>query len=422
MWTVSQLTEKIRSRLATDLSLQQVAVAGEVTGFKAHSASGHLYFSLKDSASRIPCVMWRSHAQRLALRVQDGDQVVATGYVDVYPPGGAYQLYVQGLYPVGRGLLHARLQALYRRLASEGLFDPARKRPVPKWPKSVGVVTSLDGAALRDIRATFRRRSPATPLIVCPARVQGEGSVESVLSALQRITRFPGVDVVILARGGGAADDLWVFNDERLVRAVAASPVPVVCAIGHEIDVTLVELAADVRASTPTAAAELAGPDEAAAAGSLQQYRWRLDRAIRRHVGLSREQVERLARHRLLQQPQRWLATYRQQVDELRARADWQMRRRLEAPRLALARLGERLSATNPLQLLARGYALAENETTARRIRSVADASPGQRVRLWVADGSLGCEVRERSPGVPWGRAADPPGSAGAGPREGEAR
>lgn len=398
--TVSQLTERIRARLATDPRLaSQVAVTGELSNVKAHSVSGHLYFSLKDRSSRIGCVMWRSHAERLGFTPRDGMQVVATGYVDVYPPAGLYQLYVQGLYPVGLGLLYARLQELYQRLSREGLFDEARKRPIPRWPRAVGVVTSPDGAALRDVVAVFRRRSPGTPLILSPAQVQGDGAVESLLAALARIVRVPEVDVVILARGGGSAEELGVFNDERLVRAVATCPRPVVCAVGHETDVTLAELAADRRAPTPSAAAEMASPDEAAARLGLVEQVARLDRAVARHLARLRERLERAAAHPALVRPERWLARHRQRLDELALRAEAAVRRSLEGPRLALASLTGRLSAASPLEALARGYALVQEEATGRWVRRSADVEEGARVRVHLHDGALGCRVERRLPG-----------------------
>ena len=416
--TVSQLTERIRARLATDPRLaSQVAVTGELSNVKAHSGSGHLYFSLKDRSSRIGCVMWRSHAERLGFTPRDGMQVVATGYVDVYPPAGLYQLYVQGLYPVGLGLLYARLQELYQRLSREGLFDEARKRPIPRWPRAVGVVTSPDGAALRDVVAVFRRRSPGTPLILSPAQVQGDGAVESLLAALARIVRVPEVDVVILARGGGSAEDLGVFNDERLVRAVAACPRPVVCAVGHETDVTLAELAADRRAPTPSAAAEMAGPDEAAARLGLVEQLARLDRAAARHLARLRERLERAAAHPALVRPERWLARHRQRLDELALRAEAAVRRSLEGPRLALTSLTGRLSAASPLEALARGYALVQEEATGRWVRRSADVEEGARVRVHLHDGALGCRVERRLPG--WtagaGQAAGVGGEEGGG-------
>ena len=392
--TVSQLTERIRARIASDPRLSsQVAVTGELTNVKPHSQSGHLYFALKDRTSRIACVMWRSNAERLDFTPQDGMQVVAFGYVDVYPPAGAYQLYVQSLYPVGLGLLYARLKELYQRLSQEGLFDEARKRPIPRWPRAVGVVTSPDAAALRDVVAVFRRRSPSTPLILSPAQVQGDGAAESIVAALERIVRVPEVDVVIVARGGGSADELWVFNDERVVRAVARCPRPVICAVGHETDVTLAELAADRRAPTPSAAAEMAGPDEAAARLALHQQVLRLHRAMTRFMARARERFERAAGHPALMRPERWLGRHRQRLDELLLRADAAARRALEGPRLKLAELAGRLSAASPLEVLSRGFALVQHEQTGDWVRRAAAVVVGDRVRVHMVDGALRCRV-----------------------------
>lgn len=398
--TVSQLTEHIRARIAADPRLSsQVAVTGELTNVRAHSSSGHLYFALKDRMSRIGCVMWRTSADRLNFTPQDGMQVVATGYVDVYPPAGVYQLYVQSLYPVGLGLLYARLKELYQRLSREGLFDEARKRPIPRWPRAVGVVTSPDGAALRDVVAVFRRRSPHTPLVLSPAKVQGDGAVESIVAALERLARVPEVDVVIVARGGGSAEDLWVFNDERVVRAVASCPCPVICAVGHETDVTLAELAADRRAPTPSAAAEMAGPDEAAARLALEQQQLRLQRAMARYMARARERFERAAGHPALVRPERWLGRHRQRLDELVLRADAAVSRALERSRLKLAALAGRLSAASPLEVLRRGYALVQHDETGRWVRQAAMVGVGERVRVHLADGALRCRVEERLQG-----------------------
>ncbi|NLG70290.1 MAG: exodeoxyribonuclease VII large subunit [Firmicutes bacterium] len=399
--TVSQLTERIRARIASDPCLaSQVAVTGELSNVKAHSGSGHLYFSLKDRNSRVACVMWRNHAQRLGFEPRDGMQVVATGYVDVYAVAGVYQLYVQGLYPVGLGLLYARLQELYQRLSQEGLFDEARKRPLPPWPRGVGVVTSPDGAALRDVVAVFRRRSPRTPLVLSPALVQGDGAVESLIRALERVVQVSWVDVVIVARGGGSAEDLWIFNDERLVRAVAACPKPVVCAIGHETDVTLAELAADRRAPTPSAAAEVAGPDEESARLGLRQQTVRLERAVRRHLARLHERLHRAASRPALVRPDRWLGRHRQRLDELVMREEAAVRRARAGPRLAWAALSGRLSASSPLETLARGYALVQEEATGRWVRRAAEVEPGAHLRLRMRDGALRCRVLARLEGA----------------------
>ena len=416
--TVTELTQRVRARLQADPRLSAVAVAGELTGFKRHSGSGHLYFALKDARSRLACVMWRDRAERLEFEPRDGMQVVATGYVDVYPPGGVYQLYVQALYPVGLGLWYARLRALYERLAREGLFDAARKRPLPRWPRAVGVVTSPDGAALRDIVAVVRRRSPGTPLYIYPARVQGAGAAERVVRGLQCLARVEGIEVIIVARGGGAADELWTFNDEGIVRAIARCPVPVSSAVGHETDVTLADLAADQRAPTPSAAAEMAVPDEEQAAQHLQRLRERLARAALRHLQQARRRLQQRRDHWALTRPQRWLAVYRQQLDEQTLRLRAFASEHLQRARLAWVELSARLSGADPLAVLQRGYALAVDPVSGRPLRRLEQVRVGQALRVELWDGQLDCHVHGARPVVrpdgalpatPRGLSAKPP-------------
>ena len=425
--TVSELTQRVRSRLQADPRMSAVAVTGEITSFKRHSASGHLYFVLKDAHSRLACVMWRERARSLEFEPEEGLQVVATGYVDVYPAGGSYQLYVQALYPVGLGLWYVRLRALYQRLEREGLFDPSRKRALPRWPRRIGVVTSRDGAALRDIAAVLGRRSPATPVIVAPARVQGAQASHEIVDSLRRLAGWPGVDVIVVARGGGAADELWAFNDERVVRAIAACPVPVVSAVGHETDVTLADLAADVRAPTPSAAAEMAGPDERQAAAQLQALHSRLRRAALRRLELARRQWEQLVQHGALRRPGRWLFPLRQQLDEQGLRLQAAMSRRLEGFRRAWVELATRLGAADPLALLQRGYALAVDPASGRPVREATQLGRGDALRLEMWDGQVECQVERvrplrRAGGRGWPDGAGPrgvPGGGGSGDGDG---
>ena len=414
--TVTELTQRVRARLQADPRLSGVAVAGELAGLKRHSGSGHLYFALKDAHSRLACVMWRDRAEQLEFEPRDGLQVVATGYVDVYPAGGVYQLYVQSLYPVGLGLLYARLRALHDRLAREGLFDAARKRPLPRWPRAVGVVTSPDGAAVRDIVAVVRRRSPGTPLYIYPARVQGDGAAEQVAQGLQRLARVEGIEVIILARGGGAADELWTFNDERIVRAIASCPVPVISAVGHETDVTLADLAADRRAPTPSAAAEMAVPDEQEAARAVARLRERLRRAALRKLEQGRRELQQRRQHWTLTRPQRWLGPFRQQLDEQTLRVRAAASGRLQQARVAWVELAARLAGADPLAVLQRGYALAIDPADGRPVRRLEQVRPGQALRVELWDGQLDCSVYGARPVVrtapgPFAKEAPMPGS-----------
>ena len=278
--TVSDLNEYVRRSLAGDPMLHGIALRGELSNFKPY-ASGHWYFSLKDENSRIQCVMFRQYNMALRLRPQDGMRVVLRGSVGLYVSSGSYQFYAEHMQEDGVGELFLRFNALKEKLLKEGLFDPMRKRPLPLLPRAVGIVTSASGAVLHDIKTVSGRRFPGLPLILRPAQVQGEGAAEDLARGLQEIAALPQVDVVIIGRGGGSMEDLWAFNEEILVRAVAACGKPVISAVGHETDTTLCDFAADMRAPTPSAAAELAVPDRAELLSRLVSLQGAMDQAAR---------------------------------------------------------------------------------------------------------------------------------------------
>ena len=258
--TVTQVTRYVKSLLDGDYALQDLWVEGEVSNFKV-TASGHAYFTLKDSEASLRCVMWRSDVRRQDMLPQDGQSVLAHGRVSVYEVAGAYQLYVDHLQPVGLGRLYLEFEALKQRLAEEGLFDPAQKRPLPPFPQRVGVVTSPTAAALRDILNVLARRYPLVQVVLSPTLVQGDQAPPQIVTAIQALNDLANIDLIIVARGGGSLEELWAFNDERVARAIAASRVPVISGVGHEVDFTIADFAADVRAPTPSAAAELAVPE-----------------------------------------------------------------------------------------------------------------------------------------------------------------
>jgi exodeoxyribonuclease VII large subunit len=395
-------------------------VRGEISDFKAHR-NGHWYFSLRDAEARVRCVMWRGDVQRAPTRPTDGMLVTAFGQMTVYAAGGDLQLRVLRLGAEGDGLWRKALDETLARLRADGLLDDARKRPLPRLPKVIAVVTSPDGAALQDIRAVAARRFPAVQLVLVPAKVQGDGTADELVRALQQIERWGGADVVIIGRGGGAREDLWAFNDERVARAVAACTVPVIAAVGHEIDVTVVDLVADLRAATPSAAAEAAVPERAALLGEVASLRSRLTAATTRAVQRRRQLVSgiggrfaagargisALEQARLRAFGTAMATSARRGMQRRQAKLDV-MRPALAAfgvadlaPRRAeLMTLAGRLDALSPLATLARGYAVARS-LDGMAMASVTAFSPGQPFDVLLADGAVRAKALARHSGAP---------------------
>ncbi len=395
VYTVSQITAYIKAMLASDEVLADVWLSGEVSGFTVSSA-GHCYFTLKDAGAVLKAVIWRSQAARMALP-RNGDQVLAHGYISVYEQGGAYQLYVDRLEAAGTGRLWLEFERLKARLEAEGLFDPARKRPIPAQPRRLGIVTSPTGAALRDILRTLSVRYPLLDVLLAPALVQGAEAPASIVAALEALNRWSAerepLDVIILARGGGSIEELWAFNDERVARAIAASAVPVITGVGHEIDFTIADFVADLRAATPTAAATLATPDirqlragvQSLAAAAHARMEARLRAARTALVGLQ-ARAARLS-------PDRQFAQHRQRIDELQRRGRLAIENRLHSWRTRLGGLRLQLAALDPAAVLARGYAIVSRPDGVV-ISSVAQVAPGDDIHVRVADGQFGAIVQ----------------------------
>jgi exodeoxyribonuclease VII large subunit len=360
---VSTLVNLVERAVRDDARFADVWVRGEVSGFRP-AGSGHWYFDLKDEGALLHVAMFRADNARVKWQPENGQEVLARGKVGIYAARSDLQLVVKDLRPVGVGPLQLAFEQVRRRLEAEGLFAPERKRPVPRFPARIGLVTSLSGAVLRDVVRTATRRFPAARLLVAGARVQGEGAAESVARGIERLNAHGGVDVIVVARGGGSMEDLWCFNEERVVRAVAASAAPVVSAVGHETDFTLCDFAADLRASTPTAAAETLSPD----AGDLLAW--------------TAEQEARLVRAL-----QDLVPDLQQGLDERLERAEAAMRRRVAREGDLLAQRAGRLQSLSPLAVLARGYAVARREGTI--VRGVADAPPGSEIEVVLRDGTL---------------------------------
>ncbi len=371
---VSTLAELLKQ--IVEGSVPPLWVRGEVTGFKPHR-NGHWYFTLRDASAQLRCVVWARDARRLPAAPDEGMQVAARGQLNVYAARAEVQLAITALEAVGDGLWRKAFEAARARLEADGLLDPARKRPLPSAPRTIAVVTSPDGAALHDVVAVARQRDPGLVLVVVPAAVQGESAPASLIQALDRVARWGGADLIIIGRGGGSREDLWAFNDEALARAVAACPVPVISAVGHEVDVSLTDLVADVRAATPSNAAELAVPIRADRRAALAALGPRMVRALQGRVDLRRVDLQRAAR-------------------DLRARAS----RVVEQHHAAVTRHAVTLDALSPVRTLARGYAIAQADD-GRVLGSVAAFPPGAVFTLRVRDGSVRARTLDSSPLAP---------------------
>ncbi len=395
-YTVSSLSRYIREMFDVDYRLQDVWVEGEVSDARRPS-SGHLYFTLKDAGAQLKVVMWRSAAQVYIDQVVQGALVLAHGKVSVYEAGGAYQLYADVIQAAGAGDLHRQFELLKAKLEAEGLFDPARKRPLPAIPHRVGLVTSPSTAAIRDILNVLERRWPLLEVIVSPAPVQGDDAPPKIVAALEALYQRGDLDLIVVARGGGSIEDLWCFNDERVARQIAASPVPVVSGVGHEIDFTIADFVADVRAPTPSAAAELITPDRAQFATQVQSLNARLAAAVGALIHEQRQQVQIQARALAHLSPRSRLANARQRLDDILARAATSVTHSIQLRRERVSRLNVGLDARNPLAVLKRGYAIVSRVADGTLVSSTAQVTHGDRIAVRVADGEFGASVETQN-------------------------
>ncbi len=395
-YTVSQLMARIRTTVETDPRLLDVWVEGEVSNFRQVS-SGHCYFTLKDAGAELRCVMWRDRVRGMRTLPANGDSVLAHGRVGVYEQRGDLQLYVDALEPLGVGWLYQEYERLKARLEAEGLFAPERKRPLPRFPRRIGVVTSPDAAALRDILNILSRRYPLAEVILAPTLVQGDEAPPQIIAALRALNAREDIDVILLARGGGSLEELWAFNDERVARAVAASRIPVVCGVGHETDFSLADFAADQRAPTPSAAAELATPDRAELRQQVRILRNRLSRALEADLSRRRERVREQVRALRRLSPALRLTQSRQRLDDLTERAGRAIRHQMAVRRERLAGLAGRLEGVSPLATLERGYAIVRRAADGLIVRSPAQVQAGDALRVRVRDGEFGAMVSGES-------------------------
>ena len=402
-WTlsVSELNDYVRRMLASDPSLRFLSIRGEVSDFKKY-VSGHWYFTLKDENAMIQCVCFRQYNSRLNFRPENGMKVVLTGAVGLYPERGQYQFYAETVAQDGVGELYLKLEALKSKLMKEGLFDVAKKRPLPLLPRAIGVVTSRSGAVIHDIATVTRRRFPGMQLILRPAQVQGQGAAEDIAKGIGEISALPQVDVVIVGRGGGSLEDLWAFNEEIVVRAIAACPVPVVSAVGHEVDVTLSDLAADVRAATPSVAAEVCVPSRESLLATLQKMRQAMARAGENAV-LSRKSRLALCEKRLAaRHPAALMKDAQAHRALLQHRLQSAMERQVTSLKNKTAQCTDQLNALGPRQALNRGYAILLNGKTA--VTQVDQAA--EEMTVLLMDGRLRVRTLEARKEDPFGQEA----------------
>ena len=392
--TVSNLNDHIKSLLDGDPCLQDICVQGELSNYKVYP-SGHHYFTLKDAESSVRCVMFKSSAVRLQFRPESGMGVVAFGRVTVYPRDGAYQLYVSGMIPQGMGRLYIAFEQLKQKLSEEGLFDPAHKKPIPAFPSVIAVITSGAGAAVQDIIRVAGTRWPLAKIVVLPVRVQGAEAPAEIVGALNYANRWKVGDVIICGRGGGSIEDLWAFNDERVARAIYASEIPVISAVGHEPDVTIADYVADLRAATPSNGAELAVPDKTELREVLDAFGLRCTQAVRKQLDTRRRRLTDLASRKVMQSPMGYVELKRMELDMVQGRLTAAQERRLSEAKHRYIRLAASMDALSPLKVLSRGYAVVSDEAGAL-LRSAADVEIGGKIQVDLSDGSLRCRVEER--------------------------
>ena len=388
--SVTQLTQYIKLLLDKDEVLSQVCVRGELSNYKAHS-SGHQYFTLKDEGAVIACVMFRSDAMKMRFRPESGMKVILYGRVSLFPKSGQYQIYVTAMQPDGVGALAVAFEQLKRRLYEEGLFDPAHKQPLPNYPHRVALITSPTGAAVRDMTRILGRRWPMAEVLVCPVRVQGEGAAEEIAAMLDYVDKHQLADVIITGRGGGSLEDLWAFNEEIVARAIYRCTIPVISAVGHEPDVTISDYVADVRAATPSNAAEIAVQDEAAIRSALRQLQLRLEQAERRKLTHLRQRLDALAQKPVMKRPEAYLQQQELQLEMLRQRLEHAGTGVVQKNALRFQRTAAKLDALSPLKVLGRGYAMVTREDAV--VRSVTQLQPGDPVAVALSDGTVQCTV-----------------------------
>ena len=394
--SVSQFTAQLKGAIETQFS--SVWIAGEISNF-SRPQSGHCYFTLKDDAAQLRAVIWRTAASKLKFDLHDGLEVVCRGALDVYPPRGSYQMVVSEIEPRGIGALELALRKLREKFAAEGLFDADRKRPLPTFPRRIGFVTSPTGAAIHDFLQVIKRRWSGVEVYIFPTRVQGTGAAEEIAAGIQLANKMqPALDVLVVGRGGGSLEDLWCFNEEPVVRAIAASRVPTVSAVGHEIDVTLADLVADVRALTPTEAAERVVPSSSDVSALVQLYSDRMRRSLFLQVANYRQRLDALASRPALARPMDAIHNQSRVVDELGARLHNTIRVNLREQQQKLVAVSGKLDSLSPLAVLGRGYSLTQHADSGKLLTTTKHLKSGQLIRTRLAEGSVISTVKQIEP------------------------
>ncbi len=390
--TVSVLTDAIRYSL--NEVFKTVWVEGEVSGLTTPQ-SGHVYFNLKDESAQLNCIIWRTAAGRLPFKIKNGQKLICGGSIDVYPQRGSYQLIIQQVQPVGIGALELAFRQLKEKLQSEGLFDPARKQPIPRYPKRVAVITSPTSAAIRDFLQVLTRRWSATDVLLVPVRVQGDGSADEIAAAIKRLqTMEDPVDVIVVTRGGGSIEDLWSFNEEKVCRAISESRIPIISGVGHEIDVTLCDLVADVRALTPSEAAERLVPDRADFERQLGNVSQRMQQALTAKIENAELRLARFSNHSALLKPLEALDRRSAEVDALSEAMHQQVQLMMRLKETNLVSMAEKLDLVSPLGVLKRGYSLTTNEQ-GRVVKSSDEVGIGSVIQTRLAQGTVTSRVEE---------------------------
>ncbi len=392
--SISQLNEYIRGKLDADPLLNQIAVRGEISNYKMYP-SGHHYFSLKDESSVLKCVMFKGNAMRLRFRPENGMKVIAMGKVSVFPRDGAYQLYCSALAMDGIGDLYAAFEALKKKLSAEGLFDPAHKQPLPRYPGTIGIITSSAGAAVHDMLRILNKRYPLTQVRLLPVRVQGAEAPGEIAAAIGYANHYQLADLLIVGRGGGSIEDLWAFNDERVAYAIYESRIPIISAVGHEPDVTISDYVADLRAATPSNAAELAVPDMNALQQNLDAMSGSMAAALARQLKASRQRLEMLANRPSMQKPTGYLEQKEKALELLKNRLVSAQTQMLNRERHRYVASVSKLDAMSPLKVLTRGYAYAQTED-GTVLKSVDQVEAGQQITVSLSDGRLSATVMKK--------------------------
>ena len=395
--SITQLNEYIRGRMDSDPLLAQVAVRGEISNYKQYP-SGHHYFTLKDEGSALRCVMFKGNAMRLRFRPENGMKVIAMGKVSVYPRDGAYQLYCTAMTMDGVGDLYAAFEQLKKKLAAQGLFDPAHKKPLPRYPGTIGIITSSAGAAVHDMLRILRKRYPLSRVRLLPVRVQGAEAPGEIAAAIGYANHYHLADLLIVGRGGGSIEDLWAFNDEQVAYAIYHSEIPVISAVGHEPDVTISDYVADLRAATPSNAAELAVPDQDALRQSLDAMSNAMASSLNRQVKAARQHLMVLSASKALQGPTGYLEQRNQSVELLKNRLVAAQNQNITRAKQRYIAQISKLEAMSPLKVLTRGYSMVQTER-GEVVRSVSQVSLGERIRVRLSDGTLSATVMKKEEG-----------------------